>query len=155
VNAAITYRPAAEVGSVNSAEDSFSITVQLFGSIAVKELRTSFKHEYQAMDTDGAGVPVTVAVAKISEPTCLVPSALGVEENTGAEVTAAVEALNMSVNTLPCPLTTAVALTLATMNFPSSTSRTRYVALVCPFGEQSELNVELASLFSDKQVNQR
>jgi hypothetical protein len=57
----------------------------------------------------------------------MVPLTVGVEENTGAEVTAKVEELTMSVNTVEVPLATftaAVALTLATINFPASTDRT-------------------------------
>jgi hypothetical protein len=126
VNPAITKLPATEAGRVNVFEDSSPIAVQLLG-IVVRELDTEVAQEYQAIVTAGVGVPVTVAVERISDPTCMVPLTVGVEENTGAEVTAKVEELTMSVNTVEVPLATftaAVALTLATINFPASTDRT-------------------------------
>ena len=91
----------------------------MFG-IAVRAVGTEVEQEYQLIETDGAGIPVTVAVELIVDPTCIVPETAGAEVNTGADDTSEVDAVNISVRLLADPLTTDLALTLTTMYFPPS-----------------------------------
>ena len=116
---AITKVPAAESGRVKLAKDWPSITAQVFG-ITVREVGTEVEQEYQAIEIDGAGIPVTVAVELIVDPTCIVPETAGAVANTGADDTSEVDAVNISVVPLADPLTTDVALTLTMMYFPPS-----------------------------------
>jgi hypothetical protein len=151
VTAAITNVPAAESGRVIRLSVSPEITVQVFGTV-VKGFGTEAEQVYQAIETKGVGVPVTVAVAVSTDPTCLLPFTPAV--TTGAEDISGVEAVTTSVTPSPERLTVDVALTLATMYFPPSTSLGTKVEPVCPAtAVQSELTVTVGSAFAVLQLN--
>lgn len=103
--------------------------MQVLG-IAVSALATEAEQEYQAIETEGVGIPVTVAVERSTDPTCLVPVTVGPTVTTGAEDISAVDAVNMSVSPARERLTADVAITLATMYFPPSTALGTNVELV-------------------------
>jgi hypothetical protein len=125
----------------------------VFG-IAVRAVGTEVEQEYQLIETDGAGIPVTVAVELIVDPTCMVPETAGPAVNTGAEDICAVDAVNMRVTPLADPLTADMALTLVTIYFPPSSTLGTYVESVCPgIATQSEALVALGSAFSLSHLN--
>ena len=127
--------------------------MQLLG-IAVNWLTTEAEQEYQAIETEGVGIPVTVAVERSTDPTCLVPVTVGPTVTTGAEDISAVDAVNMSVTPAPERLTADVAITLATMYFPPSTALGTNVEPVCPVTSvQPGLAVALESAFAVLQLN--
>jgi hypothetical protein len=151
VTAAITNVPAAEAGSVSWLSVCPEITVQVFGTV-VRGLGTDAEQVYQAIETKGVGVPVTVAVAVSTDPTCLVP--LTPKVTTGAEDISAVDAVTISVTPSPERLTADVALTLATMYFPPSSALGEKLELVCPATvAQSELTVAVGSALALLQLN--
>jgi hypothetical protein len=127
--------------------------VQVLG-IAVSALATEAEHEYQAIETDGVGIPVTVAVERSTDPTCMVPVTVGPTVTTGAEDISAVDAVNMSVTPAPERLTADVALTLATMYFLPSIALGTNVGPVCPVTSvQSEATVSPGTTFAVLQLN--
>ena len=127
--------------------------MQLLGTV-VKIVCTEVRQVYQAIETEGVGVPVTVAVAVSTDPTCLVPLTTGPTVTTGAEDISADEAVTISVMPSPERLTADVALTLATMYFPPSTSLGTNFEPVCPAtAVQSELTVVVGSAFAVLQLN--
>ena len=122
--------------------------------IVVRTFGTEVEQEYHVIETDGVGVPVTVAVELIVDPTCMVPETAGSEVNTGAEDICAVDAVNIWVTPLADPLTADVALTLVTIYFPPSSTLGTYVESVCPgIATQSEALVALGSAFSLSHLN--
>ena len=122
--------------------------------IVVRTFGTEVEQEYHVIETDGVGIPVTVAVELIVDPTCMVPETAGPEVNTGAEDICAVDAVNMRVTPLADPLTADVALTLVTIYFPPSSALGTYVESVCPvIATQSEALVALGSAFSLSHLN--
>ena len=122
--------------------------------IVVRTFGTEVEQEYHVIETDGVGVPVTVAVELIVDPTCMVPETAGPAVNTGAEDICAVDAVNMRVTPLADPLTADMALTLVTIYFPPSSTLGTYVEPVCPvIATQSEALVALGSAFSVSHLN--
>ena len=125
----------------------------MFG-IVVRALGTEVEQEYQAIETDGVGIPVSDAVELIVDPTCMFPETAGPAVKTGAKDISEVDAVNMSVTPLPELLTADVALTLVTMYFPPSSTLGTYVEPVCPvIAIQSEALVSLGSAFAASHLN--